>query len=205
MPSTNFDILHTRFAARVNDPAAANANGDIFSILERSRYLNQATNYLSLAIYNSSPDLARKVLNSIVNTQAITAFSSSGYALPADYNQMPISLVKTNDTSFFIYHPRKEELDANTNPNLVNVYTIEGGKLYAYQSGTILNTGAGSFRYIGMDVGVEGTTDIAISSNLWDLIVDIAVLFALEEIGQLPVEQAYMSKVNLLLSAIKGQ
>lgn len=195
MASPNFDTIHLRLSRYLNDAVAtASTDGSQFTSAQRSDYLNRASSYLQTSIYTiGGRDVARSILQSILKTQSFT-FSNAGVAVASDYNNFPIALSKVSSTILYQYWERKEELDANVNPNIASAYTVENGKIYAYESGVILNAGTGNFKYLTNDAGVQGTTDIAISPNLWDTIVDLAASFAFDEIGSTQDAQTYLAR-----------
>ena len=199
------NILHLRFSRSVEDPVAAAATaGTQFSAVQREDYINRAINDISSYIYHAvGMNEARRVLQSMETTLAVTTFSASGFAMAADYADMPTNLVKTGSTSIFSYYPKKDELDNNVNPNISAAYTINGNKIYAYESGTILSTGAGVFSYIRQDAGVQGTTDINISPQFYDNVIDLATTLAFEESGEMSSAAARASRVKLLLELIR--
>lgn len=205
MPSPNLDILHLRFSRSVEDPVgSASSAGNQFSVVQREDYINRAINFLTSMMYHVvGMNKAREVLQSMETTQAVT-FSSSGVAVASDYADMPTSLIKSGSTSIFSYYTRKDELDNNVNPNISAAYVISGNKIYAYESGTILNSGSGTFYYIRKDAGVQGTTDINISSKYWDALVDIAATYAFEESGDMASAQARASRVKFLLDMMRN-
>lgn len=187
MASTNFDILHLRFARRVDDAvASASTAGAKFTVANRSDYLNRASKVFQRKMFETKgATMTRILLSSIEGTQSVTAFAAAGFTVPTDYTEIPLALVKTGSTAHFKYEPRKDILDNNKDANLVAAYTIFAGKLYAYQNGAILTSGAGTFYYIKNDEGTQGTTDIAINAQYWDEIVSIAVEMALTDTKKL--------------------
>ena len=206
MATPSLDILHLRFSKSVEDPvAAASTAGSVFSVAQREDYINRAINDLTSTIYHSiGKDRSREVLQSMETTQAITAFSSAGFAVASDYTDMPTSLVKTGSTSIFTLYHRKDELDNNVNPNIASAYLISGNKIYAYESGAILNAGAGTFYYIRKDAGVQGTTDINISPKFWGAVIDLACILAFEETGELTSANARASRVKSLIEIARN-
>lgn len=206
MPSPNLDILHLRFSRAIEDPViAAGSAGVQFSVLQREDYINRAINGIASDIYFvTGMNKSREVLQSMETTLAVTAFSSSGFAMASDYADMPTSLIKTGSTSIFSYYTKKDELDNNVNPNIASAYVISGNKLYAYESGVILNSGAGTFYYIRKDGGVQGATEINISPRFWDHVIDYAVTLALEESGDLTSASARANRVKSILDIIRN-
>lgn len=207
MATPTFNAMHLRFSNRLNDAVgSAASDGDIFSSVERERYMNQANNFIQTTIfYGIGSAKARTILQSLLKTQAIT-FASAGVAVATDYNNMPVALTKDASTLMFSYWPRKEELDNNVHANVQNAFTVELSKIYTYEAGVILNAGTGVLRYIQKDqITTDGATDIALSSQFHDTVIDIAVSYALEEIGEMESASAYMQRVSSILSFLKGQ
>jgi len=205
MATPNFDILHLRFARKIDDRVATAAtDGVVYSILRRTDYLNQGSNFLQTSIYNMlGASAAGRVLQSIVSEQAINPFSSSGVSVATTYNNMPVELVKTGATDTFRYVESKGDLDNVFTPFSYSAFTIQGGKLYAYQAGTILNSGTGTFRFLKNDEGVQGTTDISISKQFWDAIVDMAISFALTDNGRGEKAAIFLKRATDFISTLK--
>jgi hypothetical protein len=204
MATPNLDVLHLRFSKSVEDPvAAAGTAGSVFSVAQREDYINRAINDLTSQIYHIvGMNKSREILQSMETTQAISAFSSSGVAVASDYTDMPTSLIKTGSTNIFSYYTKKDELDNNVNPNISAAYLISGNKIYAYESGAILTTGAGTFYYLRKDAGVQNTTDINISPKFWGAVIDLACILAFEETGELTSASARASRVKSILNLI---
>lgn len=205
MPSPNFDILHTRFANSIEDPVAtAGTAGVQFTVAQRSGYINRAIQEIQTLVYEGrGKDEARRILQSQVDSQAVS-FASAGVAVEASYINKPLSLTKSGSTSIFMLHPRKEELDTNVNPNISAAYVIEAGKIYAYESGVILNSGTGTFLHLGKDEGTQGTTDVLITQDLWDYVVDLAVILALEESGELQSSASRTQRFQVFNKILAG-
>lgn len=189
MASPNFNELHARLSRQVEDPVAAASaatDGGILSSAVRSDYLNRATReFLQNAYLILGVAKMRKLFQTVLTTQAIGTFDSAGTTL-TNYIELPIDLVKTGDTSKFVYWPNKSELDNYENPHVNNAYAIEGGKLYAYQDGTVLSSGAGTFYHISyIDlVADDSSNDTLIPSIFYDTVVDYAVSYYLAETGK---------------------
>jgi len=204
------NILHLRFSRSVEDPVAAAATaGTQFSAVQREDYINRAINDISSYIYHAvGMNEARRVLQSMETTQAFT-FLTAGVAVASDYVDMPTNLTKNSSTSIFTYYPKKDELDNNVNPNVSAAYTINGNKIYAYESGVILDTpAAGVLSYIRQDAGVTGTigsggVEINISPQFYDNVIDLATTLAFEESGEMSSAAARASRVKLLLELIR--
>lgn len=204
MATPNLDQLHLRFSRAVEDPIeSANADGKQFTVADREDYINRAVNNLILDAYSmAGPDRVRDIFQGMVSTQAVT-FSSSGVILDDDSGDIiellvPIALTKSGSTSVFVYHGRKEELDTDVLPHITAAaYTISANLLYAYQSGSILNAGTGTFFYIKKALGVQDTTDINISPGLFDAVVDFASTLAFEDTGDLASAQARAERVKM--------
>ena len=203
MATPNLDILHLRLSRAIEDPvASASTAGVQLTVAQREDYLNRAINDIASLAYNLvGMNKAREVLQSMETTQAIT-FSSSGVSVASDYCDMPTSLIKASSSSIFSYYPKKDELDNNVNPNISAAYVVSGNKLYAYESGSILNSGTGTFYYIRKDAGVQGTTDINLSSKFWDVAVDYAATLVFEETGEMQSAQARAKRIQMLLSIL---
>lgn len=204
MATPNLDELHLRFSRAVEDPVeSAPADGKQFTVEDREDYINRAVNNLILDCYAmAGPDRVRDIFQGMVSSQAIS-FSSAGVALEDDANNIvemlvPISLTKSGSTSVFVFHGRKEELDTDTLPHITAAaYTIFGNTLYAYQSGSILNSGTGTFYYIKKALGIQDDTDIAVSPGLFDAIVDYASTLSFEDTGEIASAQARADRVRM--------
>jgi hypothetical protein len=213
MPNTpNIDNLHVRFSRAVEDPVeTASADGKQFSIEDREDYINRAVNDLVLDTYAmAGSDRVRDVFQGLISTQAIS-FSSAGVALEDDDNEIiellvPVSLTKSGSSSVFVHHGRKEELDSNIVPHITAAaYTIYANLLYAYESGTILNAGTGTFFYIKKSFGEQGVTDIQVSPGLFDAIVDYAATLAFEDTGELQSADARAGRVKVIKLVLGGR
>jgi len=203
MASPNLDILHLRFSRSVEDPVAAASSAGAYSVAQREDYINRAINDITSLIYSAvGMERSREILQSMETTQAIT-FASGGDDVAADYADMPTSLIKSGSASIFALSTKKDELDNNVNPNITAAYVISGNKLYAYESGVILNSGTGTFYYLRKDAGVQGTTDINISSRFWDSVIDLATIYAFEESGELTSASARADRVKMILNLIR--
>jgi hypothetical protein len=204
MATPSLDILHLRFSRSVEDPVgSAGSAGLQFSVVQREDYINRAINDLTSDIYHIvGMNKAREILQSMETTQSIAAFSNTGTSVASDYCDMPTSLLKTGSTNIFSYYPKKDELDNNVNPNISAAYVVSGNKIYAYESGAILNTGAGTFYYIRKDAGVQNTTDVNISPKFYGAVIDLAAILAFEETGELTSADARASRVKAILNLI---
>lgn len=193
MATPIFDGLSMRLSRRLNDPVswavagAAGVDGRVFSNTTRQELLNRANADIEYVIFRrdltAGKDNVRKILQTLIGKQTISALSSSGTAVATDYNNMPIYLAR-GTTAIHFYYPKKEDLDLNWYPAINNVFTIETGKIYAYSAGAVLNTGAASFYYIVKDeVTQNSSTDLLMPQTFHAHIVDLATLYGLRERG----------------------
>jgi hypothetical protein len=186
MATTNFNLLHLRFARRMKDPiATADLSGTIYSSANREDYLNRANKILQFKKFASlGRDGVREQLQTMIGAQAMT-FSGAGIACEAAYNNIPLAVSKTGSTNLYRYWPRREEIALNLNPDLPYLFTVEANTLYVYESGTLISSGTGTFYYIKSDQVTTttgaGGTDILLPSVFYDELVDIAVDLAMKE------------------------
>lgn len=214
MATPLFDAISMKLSRRLNDPVSwtagnAGSDGSQFSNLERTRYLNQANIFIQNAFYYTNQDRCRQVLEAQVKTSSALTLSSSGVSIVStatDYDGKWFAIAVSGSTLIYTYHPRREELTNAVNSNLYNVFTIETGKLFVYQSGAVLNSGTATITYLAKDeVTQHSATDILLQGAFYDLLVDIAVIFALEEMGMIEYAEAYNKKMALMLNLILGK
>jgi hypothetical protein len=185
--TTNFNLLHLRFARRMRDPvSAADGAGTIYSSANREDYLNRANKILQFKKFAGlGRDGVREQLQTVIGEQALT-FASAGIACEAAYNNIPLAVSKTGSTNLYKYWPRKEEIELNLNPDLPYLFAVEANTLYVYESGVLIPAqNTGTFYYIKSDqvatVTGAGGTDILLPSVFYDELVDIAVELAMKE------------------------
>jgi len=175
MATTNLLAIHLSLSKRLNDAVTVEtADGKKLSATQRDDRINEAIREIQKFIYYKlGKEAAREILQFEVAYDTIT-FATAGDTLPTDDVGLPLALYSS--TVVFSYHPRKEELDLYLNSNLYNAWTISGGKVYAYSgSGTALSTGTGTYVYLKADVGVNNTTDVAVTPRFYDLVVELAL------------------------------
>lgn len=216
MATTNFDTMSMRLSRRLKDSVSwtagggAGVDGKIWTNTNRQDYLNQANKQIQAFIYfrDKSPDksAAQVLLQSLVSSASITITSNGGDAVPSDYNNMPLYVIKgTGGNSFYQYSPTRGILDANLTYNFQNTFTVATGKLLFYSAGARVATGTATFYYIIKDeVTQNGATDIQISTIFYDWIVDLAAHYALSERpdGQALGLDAFWTRFKLFLDSL---
>ena len=208
MASPLFDALHLKLSRKILDPVAAAATdgGEVTQAL-RTDYLNRANKFIQMYMWLNRRSLVDVYLQGLIKSQAIAAFQTAGVAVATDYSYW-LTLKANSPAQIFEWMEpaRTFILDMNANPNLANVFTIYGGKIFAYQSGAVLNTGAGTLFYIGNDQRASNgdTADIAIDPIWYEPIVDIAASYHFEDKGALDFAQANLKRASIILAAIGG-
>ena len=172
---------------------------------QRSDYINRAINDFVHLVYSLVDKAkARTIFQPLVDTQAVT-FASAGVTPESTYNNMPLALTKSGSTKRFTYHPRKDDLDNDTIPHIGDAaFVVEADKIYAYDAGTILSSGTGTFYHLKKDEGIQGTTDVSIPSVWWDTVVDMACGLYFSEIGDLGSLPIRAERVKITLAKILG-
>jgi hypothetical protein len=193
-----FGDLSISLSKRARDTVSAFAtDGSTFTSAARTDYLNKAMNALQQFVFVIHKERAREILQSQIGTGSL-AVTSSGIAVPSTYNQIPLSFVSSS--IFYTYHPRREELSSGVAFTVPYGYTIEAGLLFAYTSGTSLNT-TGTLTFVKSDTH---TTDEAVllSTNLHDTLVDLAAAFALADIGEIEESAKFYQRAASILKGM---
>ena len=213
MASPIFDGLHLKLARKLVDPvAAAGTDGQEVTQALRTDYLNRANKFIQMLLWTNKPGLFETYLQGLIASSTIS-FSSSGAALPADYSyyvslqqNSPVRKLKWFEPS------RKIELDmavvsGASNPFYSNCFTILGNKIYAYQSGAILNTGTGTFYYIKNDQRANNgdTNDISIDPIWYETLVDLAASYHYSDKKEISLQKASEDRATLVLGVIGKQ
>lgn len=201
----NFDDLHVELARKIQDPVATSATaGQEVSVALRTDYLNKANKFISLAVWESGgKNFISKFLSGLKATHSLT-FLTAGVSLNADYHYFLEAQADTGPT-ILTFHPSKMELDALANPNLANAFTIDGGKIYGYDSSGLLNTpDTGKLFYVKTDVGaVSGTINI---DPIWfDSMIEIAASFHFEDKGELEMAQAIVGRWKIISTILANR
>jgi hypothetical protein len=203
MPSPLHDANHLALARKIQDPVATASTDGQYTSLYRNDLLNRANKMIQLVLRSLGKEAINRHLNGLRATQAIT-WTSGGVSLAVDYSYF-IECQKDGTPPVVLtpYHS-KMELDAASNPTVPNAFVIQGGKIYGYQNGVILNAGAGTLYYIKTDAraSANDTNDIAIDSLWYDSIVDIAASFYFEERGDLSSAKAQLQRFVIVKGAI---
>jgi hypothetical protein len=213
MASPLFDALHLKLSRKLTDPVAAAATdgGEVSSAL-RTDYLNRANKFIQMLLWTTKPDLFETYLQGLIATSSIT-FASAGAALPSDFSyaitlqqDSPVRKLKWFEPS------RKIELDmatvsANSNPFFSNCFTILGNKIYAYQAGTILSSGTGTFYYIKNDQRASSgdSSDIMIDAIWHETLVDLAASYHYSDKKEITLQKASEDRATLVLGVIGKQ
>lgn len=201
--ANKFDQLHIRFSRIINDPVASEADdGDILTAEDRDGYLNRAIKLLQGYVYTSfSKDEVQNILSSQIKTDSIT-LSGSGVSLPSDDNAMPLSLI--DSTTFYKYYPNRQVLVLGLNAD-IPAYSIEGSKIYAYDSSGVKTSGSATYTYICKDEGSNGSTTIALADHFLDIVVYLAAAQFSTEVGNMQDVEIFMNNVKLALQGISHE
>ena len=203
--TTNLLAMHLSLAMRLNDAVAnESTSGKKLTDDQRDNRINEAIREMQKFIYYKlGKEAAREILQFEVAYDTIT-FATAGDTLPTDDIGLPLALYSS--TVLFTYHPRKEELDLYLNSNLYNAWTISSGKIIAYTAGTALNTGTGTYVYLKSDVGVNDTTDVAVTPKFYDLVVELALANTWLSRGEITPQECQNMKTmtwgNFLMSGV---
>ena len=202
MASANFDSLHLKLSRKIFDPVAAAATDGVkVSSLLRTDYLNRANRFIQRLVWVTGK--AGDFLGGLITSVEIT-FSSSGVSVASDYS-FPVALRKALSHPF-VYRPpsQKAALDGNYDPNEKTVFTVMGGKVYAYENGAILTSGTGYFFYLKSDQRASSgdSEDIAIDSLWYDTLVDIASSYYFEDRGEVKFAEADKQRELWVLSIV---
>lgn len=202
----NLALLLDDATTGADNGIAASTDGMWATAVKKNYYLHEAYRWIADTIIAkfgiaSGSDL----LQGLISTQSIT-FSSSGVNLNKDY-LYPVRLYKSATTDSF-YLSKRASLDDDFMPWITNFYTLEAGKLYAYQrtAGTLsaLNGGTGTLYYIkaerldsnGADVASNTTPDITLDRRWHDACVLYAASRAALDKGIIDNDPAWQDKAN---------
>jgi hypothetical protein len=207
MASPLFDELHLKLSRKVYDPvASASTDGSELTSALRTDYLNRASKFIQSLLWTTKRDFVELYLSGLVKTQAFT-FSSSGVAIASDFS---FWLAAQKDSPIrklmWIEPSRKIELDMAVNPSLTNVFTILAGKIYAYQQGVVLSSGAGTLYYVQNDQRTQAgdTSDISIDPLWYEVLIDLAASYHFSDKGKLDFEQASIQRTAMVLKNISA-
>jgi len=204
MASPNFDALNLQHSKNIGDPvAAAGTDGKRWSSAQRTYHLNEAIRrwirkqYIAgMSRESRSQDAGRawESLGSYV-VQSSETLSSSSLAFSSFSGGAPahiIAVYNVTDGVVVKRLPQKFVSYANSNANSFlassssNEYWYsEGDKLHIDSNSEGSASALVSVIYVKRhtDLSVAGASDIAVPSNSWDQIQDLAFKVAMEEVG----------------------
>lgn len=204
--------LHDANAAKLRRKVFDDSAGVEVTDALANDYLNRANRFIQIFLWNmdKSDDktLVQRKLSGLVNTQAIT-WSGAGAAVATDY-AFPIFALYVDGSA--AYHPlyyTEPSVYLKSIPNLTdfkdNVFLIFGGKTYGYYQGSNLTSGTGAIYYIKNDqrASLADSSDIAIDSIWYDVLVDLAATYHFEDKGQLSFAQAQEKRAQIVLSMVQ--
>lgn len=225
MATPLYDEIDLRVSRALDDPVNYTAGGGaatagkIYSVAARQDFINRANIDLQSFIWNkflaelgdteAARNVVRRILQSVVKSVSTGTFASAGITIlgvATDFNNMAIALSKTGSTASFVFKANKLDLDNNVDRNVTNAWTIESGKLYAYQSGAVLTAGTGTLYYLAADqVTQNSSTDILLSRQFWDVLRDLACYYALSErpTATLAPPQMYRDRAIAFIATLK--
>lgn len=212
MPSSNHDNNHILLSRKIGDPvASAGTNGNVVTSALRNDYLNRANKFIQM-FFRGRPDV-EVWLQGLIGTGTVTAFSSSGFSISGitDYSYF-LTCTKDGATSTkdvvlkYVEPSRKTALDNGLNLNNQDVFTVLGGKLYAYEKGAVLSSGAGKLKYIKTDykASAAASSDIEIDALWFEPLVEIAALYHSLDKGELDFAAAYKAQRDIILAIVGG-
>jgi hypothetical protein len=203
MAIPNWDALNVQLSREIGDAvAAASTSGVVWSDDQRDDFLNEAVRRLLrkwIAVGNNS------ALRGYIATEA-QSLTSSQKLLSGWTGGVDTILAAYNDTDSQVVYPAdvalREEVQTGNNPYLLATtsqqrYTVNNGYLYLH-GGTA--TSSVRLTYVKPHTALSngvGSTDIAIPSQYWPMIIDMAIAVAMESD---PSEN-----VNLTRATIKAQ
>lgn len=208
MASANHDANHLRLSRIIDDPVTvASTDGNEVTSLLRNDYLNKANRFIQLTLLSlggdhNRKDIVERFIPGLKKLQSFT-WASGGTALASDY-QFWLECYDTTTPTILTWHPSKQELDTDVNPNIGNAFTILAGSIYGYISGVQLTSGAtGRLYYIQNDqrASAADSADIAIDSMWFDPLVDLAASFYYEDKGE---QSSHLQRLQIILGSLKG-
>ena len=196
------NVLNLNLAIRMNDAIApsgdngtdADTDGKIMLDTSRNKYIINASRWLVDKIVGKvGVEKAIPLLQGCVTSQSMT-LSSTGVTLNKDY-MYPVRLLQSS-TIEFEYVDAIADAVIDLFPYKDYVYTISGGKLYAWirTSGTLTlqNSGSATFYYIGAprvnsstgaDVAINTAPDLGFDQKFLNAITAYAEFLACSDKG----------------------
>jgi hypothetical protein len=200
MASPLFDNLHLRLSRKIQDyVAAAATNGAKVTSLLRTDYLNQANKFIQRQFRKGGADVW---LQGLVKVQTPT-FAAAGTAVATDYSYW-LSCKGTSEKLLFVSPEFKARIVSKENRNWKNVFTIETGKLYAFQNYIQLTASTGELKYIQNDnrASAGDTADIAIDDIWYDALVHIASTYHSEDRLGLTFADGEAERINIVKAVV---
>lgn len=183
MASPNFDSLSVRLSRELRDPvASATTDGKRFSSAQRSSFLNAAIRAFKFkAIRNSnfsalSGYLTEDTQSLSNNVKALSSWSGGVAWILGAYNvtdSVPIKSLEDQSLRFYVESGGSTYLAASA----TNQYWVRDGSNFRLLDGTSTSNDSVRLRFIKQhaDLSANGATDIAIGSEYWEEILNLAV------------------------------